>query len=266
MARYEDDDEDDFEERPRKKLRKKSGSQMSTGTVLLIVAGVGFGFLVICGGIGTALLLPAVQQAREAARRSQDKNNLKQIGLALHNYHDVFNKFPPGGIVREDGTEMMSWTASLLPYLDQAILYTQINDDFGWSSPQNQMVFSTTIPQLLNPGIPDKTGPGICHYAGNSHLFEINKCWSMRELTDGTSNTIAIGDVAAGFKPWGDPTNVRDPGLGLGKTPDKFGSPYRGGCHFLLMDGSVRFVSENTDLGTLKQLATPNGGEQVGEF
>ncbi len=265
MARNQRDNEDDFEERPRKKLRKKSNSKMSTVTILLIVGGVLFG-LIVCGGINVALLLPAVQQAREAARRSQDKNNLKQIGLAMHNYHEAFGSFPPGGIVREDGTEMMSWVASMLPYIDQYPLYRQINEDFGWKSPQNQAIFSTPIPTLTNPGIPDQTGPGICHYAANSHLFEINKCWRIRDTTDGTSNTILAGDVSAGFKQWGDPTNVRDPGLGIGQAPDKFGSPFRGGTHFLLMDGSVRFVSENVDINVLKALATPDGGEVINEF
>ena len=266
MARYEDE-EDEFEGRPRKKLRKKSNSGMSTGTILLIVGGVLFGALIVCGGIGTALMLPAIQQAREAARRSQDKNNLKQLGLALHNYHETYTVLPPAGIVREDGTEMLSWQASLLPFLwDQAQLSSQINPDFGWNSPENQAVFSTTIPSLLNPAIPVQPGPAVSHYAGNSHVFEINKCWGFRDVTDGLSNTFAAGDVAAGFKPWGDPTNVRDPGLGLGHTPDKFGSPYRGGAHMLLLDGSVRFVSENIDSRTIKALATPAGGERVGEF
>lgn len=263
MARYEDEDEDD---RPRRKKGKKSKSGMSTGTVLLIVGGVLFGILIVCGGIGLIFIPPARQQAREADRRSQDKNNLKQIGLAMHNYHDRYNMLPPGGIVRDDGTEMMSWAASLLPYMDQAPLYARINVDSGWKSPQNQAVFSQTVASLTNPGVTEPAGPGICHYAGNSHVFEINKCWRIRDFTDGLSNTIAFGDVSAGFKQWGDPTNVRDPGLGIGQTPDKFGSPYPGGTHFLLMDGSVRFVSETVNPRTLQALATPNGGEVVSDF
>src|SRR5262249_47931835 len=77
-----------------------------------------------------ALLLPAVQQAREAARRSQCKNNLKQIGLALHNYHDSFGKLP---LNRHSGRNLpaqfgsLGWTAMILPYIDQAPLYSTIN-------------------------------------------------------------------------------------------------------------------------------------------
>src|SRR5581483_8700238 len=92
-----------------------------------------------------ALLLPAVQQAREAARRTQCKNNLKQLGLALHNYHDNFNTFPPGGV---NGTAATSnyqgwgWSIMLLPQIDQAPLYNQIN--FSLS-------MSTVLAQVPNP-------------------------------------------------------------------------------------------------------------------
>ena len=79
-----------------------------------------------------ALLLPAVQQAREAARRSSCKNNMKQLGLALHNYMDVFQQVPPQGIYAHwDGTVNQprhhTWISQLLPYMDQAPLYNQIN-------------------------------------------------------------------------------------------------------------------------------------------
>src|SRR6187455_2473364 len=74
-----------------------------------------------------ALLLPAVQQAREAARRSQCKNNLKQIGLAMHNYHDTFNGFPNGGIASSVGGWGLSWYIRILPYIDQAPVFNGIN-------------------------------------------------------------------------------------------------------------------------------------------
>src|SRR5580698_8598950 len=87
-----------------------------------------------------ALLLPAVQQAREAARRTQCKNNLKQIGLALYNYHDSFSLFPPGYVDRNGNPNLTpdndlgpswGWAAFLLPGMDQAPLYNQINFNLG---------------------------------------------------------------------------------------------------------------------------------------
>jgi prepilin-type N-terminal cleavage/methylation domain-containing protein len=83
-----------------------------------------------------ALLLPAVQQAREAARRTQCRNNLKQMGLGLHNYHDNYNMFPPGNIATAAGGWGTSWYLRILPYVDQAPLYNRINfsgDHPGWA-------------------------------------------------------------------------------------------------------------------------------------
>jgi prepilin-type N-terminal cleavage/methylation domain-containing protein len=89
-----------------------------------------------------ALLLPAVQQAREAARRTQCRNNLKQMGLALHNYHDVYNMFPMGTLASSVGGWGMSWYARILPYIDQAPLYNQLTfsgaqHGWAWNDPTN---------------------------------------------------------------------------------------------------------------------------------
>src|SRR5262245_9701534 len=84
-----------------------------------------------------ALLLPAVQQAREAARRSQCKNNLKQYGIALHNYHDAYSTFPIGGTGTWGTNDSLGWHARFLPFIDQAALYNQINWNMpvGWTQP-----------------------------------------------------------------------------------------------------------------------------------
>src|SRR5262245_60462030 len=87
-----------------------------------------------------SLLLPAVQQAREAARRTQCRNNLKQIGLALHNYHTACNMFPPGyvaGAPYPATTNGWSWCAQILPHLDQTPLYEKINFQLPVEDPVN---------------------------------------------------------------------------------------------------------------------------------
>ena len=166
-----------------------------------------------------ALLLPAVQAAREAARRTQCKNNLKQLGLALHNYHDVFNAFPPGGTYRAATVQPAGWSvqARLLPYLEQANLTSLI--DFSRSYSVQPTVTAIRVPTLMCPSeINDKvyvdggTNYRPCNYAANygewfvwnpvsgqfgSGAFGPNAKTAMRDFTDGTSNTIAMSEVKA---------------------------------------------------------------------
>ena len=109
-----------------------------------------------------ALLLPAVQQAREAARRTQCKNNLKQIGLALHNYHDVFRVFPPGWIAVDgtgtpsahNGTSGVGWAVMILPYIEQASVYQQFNASRPLTDPVNAAFLRNQIPGYKCPSDP----------------------------------------------------------------------------------------------------------------
>ena len=247
--------------------------QMSTTAIVFLVLGIVFFVMVVVGAVLVALLLPAVQQARTAARSTQSKNNLKQIGLAMHNYYDVYNMFPPGGIYTKNDEPYNAWMTSILPFVEQAGLYQQIDFNQPWTAPKNQPVFRSVIPAFLNPNIGPEVskvggGYGASHYAGNSQVLKNNGSVKFDKMTDGTSNTILAGEVSNVFKAWGDPENRRDPAHGLGTAPNQFGGPAtgRGGVNMLLADGSVRFISENVDLQTLKALASPDGKEQVGDF
>jgi prepilin-type N-terminal cleavage/methylation domain-containing protein len=180
-----------------------------------------------------ALLLPAVQQAREAARRSQCKNNLKQIGLALHNYHDIHGAFPPGYIARSvSATDMPSaetapngpgfaWGTMIMPFLDQAPLYNRF--DFNSSSTQaaNLTYGRTVVPTFVCPSDPAPTTFNVSNSGGTTFtlpsanyvgifgygsvtmhagqpqergLFYRNSKTQIRDVTDGTSNTIMVGE------------------------------------------------------------------------
>ncbi len=108
-----------------------------------------------------ALLLPAVQTAREAARRTQCKNNLKQIGLALHNYHDTFNTFPCGWIAvlngvpnAHEGGSGVGWATMILPQMDQSPLYNQFKPHFNIDTPENQVLRDTLLQAYLCPSDP----------------------------------------------------------------------------------------------------------------
>ena len=246
--------------------------QMSTAAIVFLVLGIVFAMMVVVGAILVALLLPAVQQARTAARITQSKNNLKQIGLALHNYHDVFNQFPPGGIYTSKDEPYNAWMTSLLPFVEQSNLYNQIDFNQPWTAPENQPLFQSVIPAFLNPNLGPEVSRagnlGASHYAGNSQILTKNGDSGVGDITDGTSNTILAGEVSSGFMAWGDPENLRDPGTGFGTAPNQFGGPVasRSGAMMLMADGAVYFISNDIDLQTLKNLADPKDGNAVGEF
>lgn len=253
--------------------------------------GGGGGSTLAVGGIGAALLLPAVQQAREAARRAQSKNNMKQLGLGLHNYHDTYNKFPQGTIPNADlkPEKRLSWIVDVLPYIDQQALHNGIDRDQGYSVGNNQQVAQTVLPTLVNPQVADnptdKDGYGQTHYVGiagvganaaslpitdkKAGAFGYDRALRFRDVRDGTSNTVCVSESTGNAGPWaaGGKNTIR----GFSQKPyingpDGIGSPFRGGCHMLLLDGSVRFVSENIDPSVMEALSTINGGEVVGDF
>ncbi|WP_417391836.1 DUF1559 domain-containing protein [Gimesia sp.] len=172
-----------------------------------------------------ALLLPAVQQAREAARRSTCKNNLKQIGLALHNYHETHRVFPPGFIDNEldfSGSKTadpsannngMGWGGFILPFMDQAPLYNQLSsqtNQFGehWSVSASELA-KTVLPAYICPSDPmggvntDKSSFGKSNYLGShgtaaattsNGILYGNSATRIRDITDGTSNTVLVSE------------------------------------------------------------------------
>ena len=285
-----------------------------------------------------ALLLPAVQQAREAARRTQCKNQFKQWGLALHNYHDTHRIFPPGDM--NGGGYDAGWLAALpvadryvrnhtgylylLPFIDQAPLYNQINfqaatgpaDDDSIGGGGTQTVLHSAPPAIFScPSDPYTRGPYTyssnmayantngyrTSYAFNYSTYSINSTYAeynstnkamfghngaarIRDITDGTSNTFAMletplekdsdirgpfwtsyvttGTVSAFYRAMNTPTSATDSRVVWASA----GSEHEGGCHVLLGDGAVRFVSENIDNGTWKALGSIRGGEVIGEY
>ncbi|WP_437222327.1 DUF1559 domain-containing protein [Planctomicrobium sp. SH661] len=285
-----------------------------------------------------ALLLPAVQQAREAARRSQCKNNFKQMGLALHNYHDSVGCFPAGQLSRfaaDDVTPIrMGWILGVLPYLDQAPLYNLLTSTLGTST----YIYAgrnTIIPTLMCPTDPgagkiDSHSHGMHDYNGYTQhgfhgnvvlcgsaqqyfgaigggeqldgMFYVKSKTRLRDVIDGTSNTVMASEILV----VPDTTTADDfrgryyntyTGEGMFSSfypPNTTASDYVflcidtkfapcvpnsydhvvqyarsqhvGGAHFLLADGSVRFVSNNTSQVVTQALGTRAGSEVIGEY
>jgi prepilin-type processing-associated H-X9-DG protein len=209
-----------------------------------------------------ALLLPAVQAAREAARRAQCTNNLKQIGLAMHFYHDANNAYPKPAITDKDGKPLLSWRVAILPYIEQASLYQKFHLDEPWDSPHNKALI-VQMPTYLCPSRPNAQ-PGTTTYrclVGPGALFEEGKATTMADVTDGTSNTLAVVESQEAV-PWTKPDELKfDPAAGASLFG--VGSFHPGGFNALFADGSVRFISATIDKQVFKSLITRAGHDGV---
>lgn len=299
-----------------------------------------------------ALLLPAVQQAREAARRSQCKNNLKQIGLALHNYENTHTVFPPGGIgygwcsvsTTYPGTtsiKNLNGLSLLLSYLDQGAIAQRINSNsamqglttgcccsyagntegtLAGNPADNGQWVEQIIPAFMCPSdngnpyigtggcygpaggrrgaktcydlITSRGALGACNRwskiaVTSRTMFGENSNCRIRDVIDGTTNTFMVGETtlevqngeagAWAYRGWvmtgADPSGVGinrwyvptggAPQAGNLASWGQVGSLHTGGCHFAMGDGSVRFVSQSTNLTLLGQLATMADGNPV---
>ncbi|HAH45473.1 DUF1559 domain-containing protein [Gimesia sp.] len=298
-----------------------------------------------------ALLLPAVQQAREAARRSTCKNNLKQISLALHNYHDTHRVMPSGIIVKGyvNGTcnpaspsgfdnAGANWMVMILPYMDEANRYNSFNFNAHFtpifkitagvpapysgtlsinSTEQNRALSKYQCPSdprssahtansnyfaVMGGGARPATGttmPCTANAAGrvffDSGMFSINTSRRFRDVIDGTTNVFMLGESKymntkemrpAAYNTWASGPHVSGgnwvmhsavaamtdqinsvavPVSGSWDIDGRlFGSEHVGGCHMSMVDGSVHFFSENTDITHLRQLANRADGLPVG--
>ena len=286
-----------------------------------------------------ALLLPAVQQAREAARRTQCKNNLKQWGLAMHNYHDTFNKLPIGGMGYNNSAtnpvSNLSMHVRMLPYLDQAPLYNQFNFNTMYNVAPNLALQTQSFAAMFCPsarerdrkdsssttsanwthhyyGVAGPKGPKAAPLTGNyahtgnatsNHggvaldgMFYRNSNVNFKDVTDGLSNTLAMGEISgepdpasgctSSYRPWTQGASNANVDVAMyccknvARQMNKyvcyqsgiatrlfndvtFGAQHVGGGHFLMGDGATRFLSENIDFALYQGLSSIGAGEVV---
>lgn len=253
------------EGRPGPRWRPRWTAASVAVVVLMFVAGLATVGVVHQAGWLLRSRIVEFDGTRSAARRARSVHNLKQIGLALDNYRQSHETLPQGGTFDAWGGPQHSWATLILPMGDPGPLYNSVNLSVPWDDPRNTTAFQTRVHVYLNPGVrpeptPDAAGYAPSHYAGNALVLGA-RAW--RAIPDGASQTLMAGEVADGFRPWGDPTNWRDVGAGINRSPRGFGSPFPGGANFLFVDGTVRFLKDGTAPRVLKALSTPDGGEAI---
>ncbi len=232
--------------------------------VLLLIGGVVVSGICVIG-ILIALLLPAVQGAREAARRSQCKGQLKQIALALHNYHDSYGTFPPAYVADETGKPMHSWRVLLLPYLEQTPMYDAYDFDKPWNDISNLAVTSPIPPVFRCPSAPAQGQLNTTHYVyitGPDTCFDGDKGIQIKDITDGTSRTLLVVESHQSAIAWSEPRDLDITTLVEGGSNSAHGD----GFQAVMADGAVRFITNAVAPGVFRALTTPRGNDTVGEF
>jgi prepilin-type N-terminal cleavage/methylation domain-containing protein len=228
----------DSPETPGQAPEKAPGRRKFTLVELLIVIAV--------IGVLVAMLLPNVRMSREAARRSSCSNNLKQIGIALHNYHDDYQSFPPAYTVAADGKPLHSWRTLILPYLEQKPLYDKIDLSKPWDDPANQAAYDSAVSVYQCPSANAPAGqttylavvaPGSC--------LQPAKPRQMDEIIDGSSSTlIAMEMDLKRAVHWMSPADASEQAVLSFAEAKPLSHPR--GAHGLLADGTIRFFGQDT--------------------
>ena len=243
--------------------------------------------------VGIALIAPGILQARTQARADACKNNLKQIGLALHNYHDTFNTLPPGWVARDVKPATgpcFGWQAFLLPFVDHAPLYNQLKfnaaPDAADADLQTRIVHFRCPDDTSEDVNPVRDGFGTSNYSGNYGSVALpgsvdaatksngivfwNSKIGFRDVTDGTSNVFAVGErcIASAAGIWmgvrsnqnaGDAVTACNHEARLDTVIDSFSSRHADGAHFLFCDGRVLFISDEIDSQPTANPLLPKG-------
>ncbi len=213
-------------------------------------------------GLLLAISIPAIGQARATARNTECKNHLRQIGTALQNHHSQFGCFP------KDGDKGWGYGVFLLPQLEQAPLYSQINplsSKLTDTASAQSGTTDTILPVFRCPSFTGTdrlpSGFGRSNYRGTKDVFSSKT--ELTDVIDGESSTLAVGEVTVDHA-WA------LPGLGTcDAAPNSggaFGSQHSGGANFVFCDGSVRFLTNGIDAKTFQALETIAGREVIGEF
>jgi hypothetical protein len=209
-------------------------------------------------GILTGLLLPAVQAAREAARRMSSSNNMRQLMLGLLNYESAYRRFPGRAICDADGTPLLSWRVAILPFIEENQLYQEFHLDEPWDSPHNIELLERMPQVFANPRaiVPPNHTVYLAPF-GEETGWSIEP-FRIGSIMDGTSGTIGLVEASDSYAvPW---TKPDDLDVDANANADWLRMP---GSNIVLFDGSVRFLSAGIDWEMLQALISHDGGEPI---
>ncbi len=231
-------------------------------------------YVVVLLAVTTGLvLLPCLQKVSDSDPLKPPQNSLKQIGWALHAYHEVYNRFPPAVVTDPKGRPLYSWRVVLLPFLEEGKLYREFHLDEPWDSDHNKKLLEQT-PRCYVPMWGDQDEPGLTRYqvlVGPGTAFERPRP-SLRDMPDGPENTILVAEAGRAV-PWSKPVDLAyDPKGPLPPLGGVVSQPVhflcyevssRPGFNAAFADGRVRFIRGDTDERIIRSLITRNGGEPV---
>lgn len=246
-------------------ISRSQGQKAGNGRAIAGIATGGVG-TVFSTGIMIALLLPAVQVARDAARRMECANHLRQIGIGLHNYHAALGSVPPAVIYDDEGNPMHSWRGLLSPYMEMGMMGGASQYDFSepWDGPNNSGM-AQAMPPVFKCAGDAESGPSSTSYfvvQGPGFLFDGDRSQSFSEVTDGVSNTIALVEAPGLNVEWTEPRDLTfDEFLAL--LQDSEGLSHFTGVNVLLADGKAVFIDRDIDPEQLRAMFTIAGGETV---
>jgi prepilin-type processing-associated H-X9-DG protein len=223
--------------------------------------------------VSPLLVVPCLVPGSGGSRyspRSHCKNNLKQIGLALHNYADMYGSFPPAFIADKNGRPVHSWRVLILPFIEQSPLYSKYRFDEPWDGPNNSQLASAIIPLYTCPsddhGAKDGSATMTSYVAvvGDGTAWPEAGTTSYRDIRDGTSNTLHVVEVANSGIHWMEPRDlhvIQMAPMVNAKSGQGISSRHNGGANGLICDGAVRFVPNALSAEDLRAWLTAQGGE-----
>lgn len=214
------------------------------------------------------LLFPAFPEAREASRRSQCSNNLKQIALGLQNYHDTYGSFPPAFVAEENGKPMHSWRVLILPFIEQDPLYQMYDFSEPWDGPKNRTISSTAPHVFYCPSDPAgyTTNTSYVLITGEETGWADDHSPRRDDFVDGPSETIMLAEIAKSNIHWMEPRDLTlsQAMRGINATIGvSISSHHPNGANVACADGSVHFLPNTLPASEIRALITIAGGERI---